>query len=1233
LILKQEAASSDAAGQMSEHERAKDRHPLMFSFADDGCPKQCVVRVGTGLAKEPNYLPRYSQKFALTPGVQALKLSVVHESLPTLYYNIGVEVRAGTGRYKDTQVVLLTPRYVVSNQSSYAISVCHHDLIDGPLSSVTPVDISLVNLKIYADEAFLIQTDYFSLEMHRVSEHVHIASQCSLVWNENYEDCRQMCVRRSDVKHWSCPFRIDRIGSFHITMRDADETPRFVRVEVILNSAVFCVTFTDADYYPPPIRIDNQSDVPVLYQQQSEGPIGQHLRTICKARSHIDYAWDDLYGSRRIVLQVSVNLFTLFTSPGPRKVYENKSHVYDPSLPGIGPQLVYENNVYIQLVSSFNNYNFSSNKKTDEYELVLETMQKGKVMLNKQNRIDANGGNQLWLLCKDGCLENVGMSHRCKTRIFVLEWNKHVAQVLDVLERLGFQLMMTPRSSSRDRFQKWTLSPDGRLWCQGLPDMSVTYRAPDILLAKNHPSDIDVTADSSQVWRIQRQRPGSGTLEVECLHNGPTLVVRITDREDRMRTMSMPSITRLNKPVGLEINVTMRSGIGISLVNGSHEELLYARFGGIVLSARRLDETYQMTGSVDVIQIDNQLLNSDKWQVLYCQPELLVSEDDVSWGNGELPTGVSGTARPALKLEMNCTPMKHYDAFDVSYSCLAFTPEYCFRVKLCDLDVQLDELLLWKLVQFAQASDAASSVQQRTLSLPPNTDLERTDPLRTRRWYFGTLDLEMGQIALSVVTVSKSSLPPECRQLKQQFNMKLVSFENAAVYLPPFRQFHYFETSSFLLESLQKFYFAELQKQTLNIVVTLDAFGNPQGLVTDLKDSFQGLFIEGNLQRFVAGLGYGVSNSISKMFFSFPGIYLNNLQLASSAASGVGALTFDQEHEAKRRHNMIRSHRLVKRGLTGDTDDILSARYRLGCNFVPPTITFWCFSHYPVFSTTTTPLSHLYSGVKGLGVGVLGGMTAIFTNTIAESRKSGIMTLNCVSYIQGALRGITTGAVDTVTKPVQGLFDLVEGTASAMKELAGPATGSGRRLAASGLVFAERCLHRVVLFRKFSWNVLSASRVRPPRLCRNLYHLLPPYSQQLANAQMEMMRINGYSTKERLLDVEVCLEQFKGDGIIRQYVLISTRQCYVCQQVNAEPSNVISRIPYKYLKTVQPRPELENSLASLEVILDTDDRRTRPSHIWCGRFEVARRLAEKVMRAKHEYDHSKRTLTGQDDTG
>jgi hypothetical protein len=80
----------------------------------------------------------------------------------------------------------------------------------------------------------------------------------------------------------------------------------------------------------------------------------------------------------------------------------------------------------------------------------------------------------------------------------------------------------------------------------------------------------------------------------------------------------------------------------------------------------------------------------------------------------------------------------------------------------------------------------------------------------TRRCYFGTLDLEVGNVALSVMTVGKSILPLELRRLKEQFNVKLVSFENALVSLPAFRQFHYFETVHFLLETLSKFYLCKL---------------------------------------------------------------------------------------------------------------------------------------------------------------------------------------------------------------------------------------------------------------------------------------------------------------------------------------------------------------------------------------------------------------------------------------
>ncbi|VDO44935.1 unnamed protein product, partial [Onchocerca flexuosa] len=130
LIIKQEATNDVAAGQMEEHESAKDRNPLMFSFANDNCPKQCIVRIGQNYAGNQNYKPLFGPKFPLTVGLHSMKLRLVHDQHPTQIYNIGVEVRQGTGRYKDTQVVMLTPRYVLNNQTSFGLSLSHIDHID-----------------------------------------------------------------------------------------------------------------------------------------------------------------------------------------------------------------------------------------------------------------------------------------------------------------------------------------------------------------------------------------------------------------------------------------------------------------------------------------------------------------------------------------------------------------------------------------------------------------------------------------------------------------------------------------------------------------------------------------------------------------------------------------------------------------------------------------------------------------------------------------------------------------------------------------------------------------------------------------------------------------------------------------------------------------------------------------------------------------------------------------------
>lgn len=46
-------------------------------------------------------------------------------------------------------------------------------------------------------------------------------------------------------------------------------------------------------------------------------------------------------------------------------------------------------------------------------------------------------------------------------------------------------------------------------------------------------------------------------------------------------------------------------------------------------------------------------------------------------------------------------------------------------------------------------SGAADSMQPSALLRPPNTELERPDPTKARRCHFGTLDFELGDVALS----------------------------------------------------------------------------------------------------------------------------------------------------------------------------------------------------------------------------------------------------------------------------------------------------------------------------------------------------------------------------------------------------------------------------------------------------------------------------------------------------
>ena len=144
----------------------------------------------------------------------------------------------------------------------------------------------------------------------------------------------------------------------------------------------------------------------------------------------MDYFWDNLYDRKELTLQV----------------YENKSHNYDPTKPKRGPQLKYDNYLYIQFTPSFSRTHNRDDVETEEHELVLEARVNGKVVLNKMNVVDSSH-RQLWKRLNDGTIENVGMNHTSKNG---------EKFVLDILENNGNALMVVKQDPQK--LQTWEFS-------------------------------------------------------------------------------------------------------------------------------------------------------------------------------------------------------------------------------------------------------------------------------------------------------------------------------------------------------------------------------------------------------------------------------------------------------------------------------------------------------------------------------------------------------------------------------------------------------------------------------------------------------------------------------------------------------------------------------------------------------------------------------------------------------
>ncbi|KAL2104176.1 hypothetical protein ACEWY4_001044 [Coilia grayii] len=577
LIFRQDNTKTDAAGQFEEHEMARSLSPLLFCYTDKEQPNMCTMRIGKGI--HPDGVPGWCQGFSLDggSGVRAVKV-IQHGLRPGLIYNIGINVRKGKGRYRDTHIVTFAPRYLLDNRSSHKLAFSQREFARGK-GTANP-------------EGYISTLPGSSVVFH---------------WPRNDYD-QLLCVRLMDnaTCTWSGGFEVNKPKSFHVNMRDTLGNCFFLRAEISLKGATYQIAFSDTDHLPPPFRVDNISDVPIQFWQH--GVADMRLHTEVKAGSELDYACDEPTLPPYLTLTVK--------GAGSSEVTADMNFFREYN------KLYYENFIYIAATFTFSQdagkRPVGKKRVVSCSELVLDVETKTQRVILKKK--EPGKRSQLWRMTGTGMLCHEGssppQSKPAQPRPLDSSLVLDIAGLAAVTDNSYEPLMLRRPDSRRSTTQTWHFS-SGMLTC-GLPRLVVQVKGgvsglldgAEVVLG---PDSGLMAPGPEQQFINQKMRPGSGVLSVQVVPDGPTRVLQISDFNHRR--MNRPSSTEetQSKDVSeeekkppeeeLEVLVNLEDGVGVSLVNKVPEELVFTTLSGISVHLTRTASSQVLEMSIQNIQV------------------------------------------------------------------------------------------------------------------------------------------------------------------------------------------------------------------------------------------------------------------------------------------------------------------------------------------------------------------------------------------------------------------------------------------------------------------------------------------------------------------------------------------------------------------------------------------------------------------------------------------------------
>lgn len=587
LVFKQEGVSNDFAGQFSENEQGRLVSPLMFSFSDSESSMALTIRLGKRYGSN---LP-WCQPFNLHKDTlhRQLKSNSTNET-----FVLGIEVRRGRGRYFQTSIVTFSPRFQLYNRSSYKLQFaqkCFATILTDPMAQST----------------FIEAVPGCHLPFH---------------WPRLDKD-QELCVRLPEVEDclWSSGIPIHEAQSLYVNVRDINGNSRFLRLEIILQGATYYMLFGNAEVLPPPIRVDNYSEVPIKFYQNN---CRNQIKTTVKPHSSLAYVLDEINGSQSICLEAPGG----DTCKCPLYGFESG-------------RLTYENFIYIGFTQTFENVS-SYSADYDEYDVKAQQLVLGvvgnKVILVKKQ---AGDRSQLWRMNNEKQLEHEGSSPPSepgkKAQRFVLDLEKP-PQPLQYI-----QLVVRPANHQRRSTQTWYFTEEGRLMCEHT-NMCVQPRngffglrngtdAVLGLIVRDTKIINNVGVPFEQAIERQKLRPGSGCLSINFRMDGPIKTLQIKDVKLQMdQTLAVDpywrhvshilpnsgnyqsddTSSKKEKMIDeYHVNLSLIRGVGLSLVSRRPcEELAYISFEDIHTEIIDTPLIKSLDLSVRDLQIDNQLFET-----------------------------------------------------------------------------------------------------------------------------------------------------------------------------------------------------------------------------------------------------------------------------------------------------------------------------------------------------------------------------------------------------------------------------------------------------------------------------------------------------------------------------------------------------------------------------------------------------------------------------------------------